>query len=95
MKDHIKPILRKNPDEVIIHVGTNSLRYTTSVRVCAGEIVDLVSMIGIESSEDVAISALVARSDDESLAVKVSGVNKMRRQFCNPNGWGYVKDHEL
>ena len=26
MKDHIKPLLRRNPDEVIIHVGTNSLR---------------------------------------------------------------------
>ena len=26
MKDHIKPLLRRNPDEIIIHVGTNSLR---------------------------------------------------------------------
>ena len=26
MKDHIKPLLRRNPDELIIHVGTNSLR---------------------------------------------------------------------
>ena len=26
MRDHIKPILRKKPDQLIIHVGTNSLR---------------------------------------------------------------------
>ena len=32
------------------------------------------------------------RSDDEVLAVKVSGVNKILKTFCNQNGWGYV-DH--
>ena len=26
MFDHIKPVIRKKPDQVIIHVGTNSLR---------------------------------------------------------------------
>ena len=26
MEDHIKPILRKKPDKLVIHVGTNSLR---------------------------------------------------------------------
>ena len=92
MKDHIKPILRKNPDEIIIHVGTNSLRSCASVRGCADEIIDLASMIVKESSAEVAISGLVARSDDESLAVKVSGVNKILSQFCSQNGWGYV-DH--
>ena len=30
--------------------------------------------------------------DDEVLAVKVSGVHKILKTFCNQNGWGYV-DH--
>lgn len=92
MRDHIKPLLRKNPDEIVIHVGTNSLRSCTSVRGCAEEIVDLASMISSESSAKVAVSGLVARSDDESLAAKVSGVNKILKQFSNQNGWGYI-DH--
>ena len=25
MRDHIKPILRRNPDAIVMHVGTNSL----------------------------------------------------------------------
>ena len=34
MRDHIRPILRKNPDEIVLHVGTNSLRSSTSARMC-------------------------------------------------------------
>ena len=92
MRDHIKPILRKNPDAIVIHVGTNSLRSSASVRDCAEEIVNLATMISNESSADLAISGIIPRSDDEFLAAKVSGVNKILKPFCNQNGWGYV-DH--
>ena len=91
MRDHIKPILRKNPHEIIIHVGTNSLRSSTSVRVCVEEFIDLASMISSESSAEVAVSGLVSRSDEESLAMKVSAVNKILR-YCNQNKWGFI-DH--
>ena len=40
-KDHAKPILRKNPAEVIIHVGTNNLCENKSTRKCADEVIDL------------------------------------------------------
>ena len=92
MRDHIKPTLRKNSDAIVIHVGTNSLRSSTSLRDCAEEIANLATMIGNESSVDLAISGIIPRSDDESVAVKVSGVNKLPKTFCNQNGWGFV-DH--
>ena len=77
MRDHIKPSLRKNPDVIVIHVGTNSLRSSASVRDCAEEIANLATMIVNESSADLAISGIIPRSDDESVGVKVSGVNKL------------------
>ena len=92
MRDHIKPTLRKNDDAIVIHVGTNSFRSSTSVRDCAEEIANLATMIGNESSADLAISGIIPRSDDESVTVKVSGVNKLLKTFCNQNGWGFV-DH--
>ena len=92
MGDHIKPILRRNPDAIVMHVGTKSLRSSASVRDCAEEIVNLAAMISNESSADLAISGIISRSDDEVLAVKVSGVNKVLKTFCNQNEWGYV-DH--
>ena len=91
MRDNLKPILRKNPDAIVIHVGTNSLRSSASMCDCA-DIVNLATMVSKESSTDFAISGIIPRSDDEFLAVKVSGVNKILKTFCNLNGWGYV-DH--
>ena len=95
MRDHIKPILRRNPDTIVMHVGTNSLRSSASVRDCAEEIVNLATMISNESSADLTISSIILRSDDEVLAVKVSGVNKILKTFCNQNGWGYVDQSNI
>ena len=92
MRDHIKPVLRRNPNAIVMHVGTNSLRSSASVHNCAEEIVNLATMISNESSADLVISGIILRSDDEVLVVKVSGVNKILKTFGNHNGWGYV-DH--
>ena len=90
MRDHIKPVLRRNPNAIVMHVGTNSLRSSASVHNCAEEIVNLATMISNESSADLVISGIILRSDDEVLVVKVSGVNKILKTFGNQNGWGYV-----
>ena len=42
MRDHIKPLLHRNPDEIIIHVGTNSLRSFNAARECAAELINKV-----------------------------------------------------
>ena len=71
MKDHIKSISRKNPDEIVIHVGTNSLRPSeTSLRDCGEEISNLTHMINEESSAELTTSDLVSRSDNENQALK-------------------------
>ena len=74
-----------------MHVGTNNLRSSTSVRDCAEEIINLATMISNESSADLTISGIILRSDDEVLAVKVSGVNKIPKTFCNQNGLGVCR----
>ena len=95
MKDYIKPILRKNsPDEMILHVGTNSLRTCTSERSCAEEIIDLAS--AVEQSEvKVTISAIICRSDDVSLAKKAQAVNKIVKRFSSQNGWGFIEHNTI
>ena len=78
-----------------MHLGTNSLRSSASVRDCAEEMVNLAAIISNESSTDLAISGIIPRSDDEVLAVKVSGVNKILKTFYNQNGWGYVNHSNI
>ena len=92
MKDHIMPLLRKNPDEIIIHVGTNSLRSSSTPRECAVELIDLAESVSSGTSATITISSLINRSDDEVLAYKVPDVNKVLKERCLQKNWGLV-DH--
>ena len=66
MHDFIKPLLRKNPDEIKLHVGTNSLRSCDTPCACADEIIDLATIVNREYPAKTALSSLVCRSDDEA-----------------------------
>ena len=91
MADHIRPIVRRKPGSIIIHVGTNSLRNSNSSRECADEIVDIGRMVDQEGIS-VTISSLTPRADDNELAKRVKEVNKILRKFCRQNQWGFI-DH--
>ncbi|XP_068680373.1 uncharacterized protein [Montipora foliosa] len=81
--DHVKPILRKKPDRLIIHVGTNSLRESSSPTACAQEIIELARSAKNSSPDtDIVISNLIARSDDSELSSQVSAVNSTLRKLC-------------
>ena len=92
MMDHIKPHLRRNSDEIIIHVGTNSLQSSNTPLQCAAELIDLAESVSSESSNMISISSLITRSDDEALAAKVPDVNKVLKEHCLQKNWGFV-DH--
>ena len=92
MKDHIRPLLRRNTDEIIIHVGTNSLHSSNTPLECAAELIDLAESVSSESSALISISSLITRSDDEALAAKVPDVNKVLKEHCLQKNWGFV-DH--
>ena len=92
MNDHIKPLLRRNQDEIIIHVGTNSLSSSNSPRECAEEVVDLAKSVSSESPDMITIYSVISRSDDEALASKVSAVNKVLKHFGHQMSWRFI-DH--
>ena len=92
MHDFIKPLLRKNPDEIVLHVGTNNRRSCDTPRACADEIIDLATMVSRESPAKVALSSLVCRSDDEALAYKIAEVNTTLKDCCTRKSWGFI-DH--
>ena len=94
MIDHIRPLVRRKPDTIIIHVGTNSLRITSSSRQCADEIVDLARMVEQEGIST-AISSITTRADDPELSKRATEVNKMLRKFCRQNDWGFIEHNNI
>ena len=63
MDDYIKPVLRKKPDRLILHVETNSLKVHTTPVYCADEITSLAKSIKkILPDLDLCISVLITRT---------------------------------
>ena len=87
---YFKPPLESDPDQIIVHVGTNDLK-TQSARSTAESIVDLTNWCSVECpSAKIAVSELTTRQDQECLDRKVSEVNKILKKFCHQNGWQFL-----
>ena len=92
MEHYLQPSLATKPKAIILHVGTNDLKNSSSARNVAEKIVDLGNMIATNSpNTSVTISAITQRSDEQSLKKKVKDCNKVLKTFCNQNGWGFVE----
>jgi lysophospholipase L1-like esterase len=75
MEDFIKPITRKSPEKIILHVGTNDLK-NSPAKVIADSLLNLTTQIKEDSpTTAVGVSALLTRNDNANLATKVKQVN--------------------
>lgn len=86
MEDYLRPLLRKEPDEIILHVGTNNVR-DESPRSVAKGIVNVVTRIQIDfPSTHLSISPLLPRSDNLELNDKIKEANKILNSFSLSRG---------
>ena len=92
MKDYLKPNLEPNPDEVVLHEGTNDLR-TKSPQEVADGIVDLGRQVEGSSDTRVVISALVSRRDN--LNEKVPEVNKLLKRYRRQQEWKLIEHNNI
>ena len=65
MHHYIQPTLDKNPDEIIVHIGTNDIKSGSSPGAIADSIVDLCNFAEHHSSNTaISISGIILRNDD-------------------------------
>ena len=80
-----KPLLRKEQDEVILHVVTN-IRDESSRSVAEG-IINMVTQVQQDfPSTRLVISPMLPRSDNLELNDKVKEANKILKSFCSSRG---------
>ena len=95
MEDFIKPITRKSPNKVILHVGTNDLKKSTP-KVIADSILNLTTQIKEDSpSTMVIVSALLDRNDCPKLATKVKQVNIILDNYCQVNKIPFLRNANI
>lgn len=93
MKHYLKPTLEKNPQQILLHVGTNDLR-DQNPNVVVDNVVELARKIESETSARIILSELVTRSDNVS-SDSVKTVNKKLKKFCNQNNWKLIQHQNI
>ena len=95
MNDYVKPLLRRNPKNVILHVGTNNLQSDRpkSIKSKFNKVIQTIreEKPGVR----IAISALTTRTDDTNLTSKVNSVNNTLEQYCNANNIDFINNNNI
>ena len=95
MEDYVKPITRKSPDKVILHIGTNDLKNSIP-KVIADSIMNLCTQIKEDSPTTmVGVSALLTRNDNPVLATKVKQVNLILDNYCQTNKLPFLRNANI
>jgi lysophospholipase L1-like esterase len=82
MKDSIKPILRRNPDTIVLHVGTNDVEDNK-----ASKVMDDIDSLCQEIKEknpgvEITLSELTTREDNPEAKKTVTEVNTLFENYC-------------
>ena len=95
MEDYLKPIIRKRPESIILHVGTNDLKNLSPKQVAEG-FANLGSQINEESpNTNIVISSIILRTDNPQLAAKATEANKLIYSLCSKNKWKFINHSSI
>ena len=87
MKTYIQSPLMRDPDRVIIHVGTNDLRSSQAPETIAKNIIDIAKSSTTNKNE-ILVSSIVPRRDN--LNGKGRQVNNILQKLCVENNFAYL-----
>ena len=90
MEDYLRPIIRKEPHKIILHIRTNDISHQPASRVAQG-IANLGTQIVQDSpATSIVISSILPRTDKPELSKKVIEANKLLKVFCDQNNWDFM-----
>ena len=96
MEDYLKPLLRKAPNEVLLHVGTNNVKDSESSQKIAESISKLGGQIKKNSpNTKVAISTIIVRKDKTTIRNKIKDINDILKNICDQNAWTFIDNRNV
>ena len=92
MADYIKPTMRRDPDVVVLHVGTNDLRSDSSSKEIAKSVMDIATNMKTEEN-DIIVSSIISRGDGYN--EKAGTVNEHLMKLCVENDIVYLDNSNI
>ena len=93
MYDYAKPTLEMNPDQLIIHVGTNDLRKTEDNQQIVKSIIDLAIHCHDTNGNPVVISSLTFRED--KYRNRIGLINEELKSKCEERNIGFIDNSNI
>jgi lysophospholipase L1-like esterase len=95
MKDYIKPILRRNTDTIVLHVGTNDVKGNK-----ASKVMDDIDSLCQEIKEtnpgvEITLSELTTREDNPEAKKTVTEVNTLFENYCTATNMYLIKHKNI
>ena len=91
--DYVKPIAKKKPEHIILHVGTNDLTRKSNT------IENLVCVINeiktLSKDTKVSVSSICLRKDKRDLELKVKSLNDEIEMFCKANHIDFLDNDNI
>jgi replicative superfamily II helicase len=95
MNDFLRPTTRRQPDKLVIHVGTNNIRSSTPQNI-ANEVTKVAHQFKQESKKTrIILSSLITRSDNPEFANKVKETNGALKLKCEENNWSFIDNSNI
>ena len=93
MKWYIKPTIEQNPQNIILHCGTNDIDEKSKAADIANGILHLGNTIINESDSNLIISGIIPRKSDSD--GKIKKINKLLEKKCNERNIGFVSHDNI
>ncbi len=95
MHHYVKPTLEQAPEYLVLHVGTNDLKQSSSRQISTS-----IAKLGQEIQKNapttkLIISEVIIRNDDPQISAKVKEVNSKLLQVCKNNKWEHISHKNI
>ena len=93
IEDYLKPLLRKESENLILHIGTNDLKMMEP-----DQLTDSILSLALQVESDspntsLSISAILPRKEADQLSENISLINSSLKLLCRQHRWSFI-DHK-
>ena len=92
IEDHIKPIIRKNPDAIIIHSGTNG---ATNDKPTKKKIKKVVKLIEDANPDIQVIISRLIHQEDRDVNDEIACINNQLESYCNSKKFLFINNNNM
>ena len=94
MLDYVKPIVRKKPDYLLIHTGTNDLTNGVNTMKKVKKLTKIIRELDKDEEIKLAFSSIIHRTDKD-LTDEITEVNGKLERYCESKGFMFINNNNI